>query len=122
MEIIANDQGLYEFDIEVIGLNGTKKQLKGLIDTGSTDCVCTYKIITTLRTRPTGWEKVGTIDKPNYRTFVYSILIEFDGVNETFPVFRVSDLPDKIDMILGMSVLSKCNLEITENKLSLEWR
>lgn len=51
MKIKPNEKGLYEFDIEVVGTK-KRKTLKGLIDTGSTICACTYEVITTLWARP----------------------------------------------------------------------
>ena len=51
MNATKNPNGLYELAFLV---KGKKKQktIRALIDTGSTDCVCTYKVITTLQIKP----------------------------------------------------------------------
>lgn len=122
MTIHPNDFGLYEFEIEVSGKNKSKK-LKGLIDTGSTDCVCTYELITTLQIRPVSHEKISipSEETTTKRCLVYNIKIEFDSKSELFPVYRIGKLPDNIHFILGMSVLSRCEMKLKGNALEINW-
>ena len=60
MRATKNKFGLYEFDIEITGPK-KNKTVKGLIDTGSTYCVCTYKVITTLWSRPICHEWINAV-------------------------------------------------------------
>lgn len=121
MKIPVNKNGLYEFEIVV---KGKKKQktLKGLIDTGSTDCACTYEVITTLQIRPIDFRKVSSIDTEIKQVLVYSCDIEFDQKSETVPLLRVSKLPEGIHFLLGMSILSKCNFSMSNSHMDLNWK
>ena len=121
MIIPANEQNLYEFEIFVSGKRKFKK-LKGLVDTGSTDCACTYEVITTLHARPIDYKKVSTIDNRSKHALVYCGNIEFDGKSETVPIIRVATLPEGIQFILGMSILSKCTLNFNGSNLELKWK
>ena len=125
MKIKANKNGLYEFEINIVG-NKKSKKLKGLVDTGSTDCACTYQIITTLQIRPIDWVKISIIndnDEHEYKqVFAYISDIEFDGQSDTVSILRVPNLPIGIDFILGMSFLSKCELVFKDDYLQIEWK
>jgi len=121
MKIPINEHGLYEFDITV---KGRKKEqtLKGLVDTGSTDCACTYKVITTLQIRPIDYRKVSTINNETKNVLIYSGIIGFDEHNEIVPLLRVTSLPEGIHFILGMSILSKCKIEMNGSHLDINWK
>jgi len=121
MRAVQNSIGLYEFDVDVIGSKGERKTLKGLVDTGSSDCAATYKIITTLKTRPIAVEKVSTVGDGVKDVLVYSVQIGFDGEDDIFPVLRVNSLPDGIHFILGMSVLSRCSISLNHNEMEINW-
>jgi hypothetical protein len=126
MRASKNKLGLYEFDIEVRGQKKTKK-LKGLIDTGSTDCACTYQVITTLQIRPVDFALVSSINilnqsGPSKRSLIYSVGLGFDGKGIQVPLIRVANLPDGIHFILGMSALNNCNLNFTNDYLDISWK
>ena len=121
MKIHANEKGLYEFDIIVSGCNKSKI-LKGLVDTGSTDCACNYKVITTLQIRPIDYTKISSVNNEDKHALIYSCDIEFDGKSETVPLARVSKLPDDIHFILGMSILEKCKIIINDNHMDISWK
>ncbi len=120
MKIPINTKGLYEFDINVSGLK-KNQTVKGLIDTGSTDCACTYKVITTLQIRPIDFKMVSTINNETKQVLIYSCEIEFDRQSITVPLLRVSSLPEGIHFILGMSVLSQCKITMNGNSLEINW-
>lgn len=121
MEIPVNKHGLYEFDIVVKGKRKSRT-LKGLVDTGSTDCACTYEVITTLQIRPIDYKKVSITDTETKKVLTYSSDVQFDGKSETVPLLRVTSLPEGIHFILGMSILSKCKIEMNGNHMELNWK
>ncbi|MCL5674957.1 MAG: retroviral-like aspartic protease family protein [Candidatus Omnitrophica bacterium] len=127
MRLIKNSSGLYEFDVHVRGPK-KEKTLKGLIDTGSTDCACTYKLITTLWIRPISFTKVSTVNvngavqNTSKPAWVYSALIKFDNKEDMFNIIRVSSLPQNISLLLGMSFLSRCQLNFDGDRyLDINW-
>ena len=124
MQLKPNNDGLYEFEVEVIGPRGHRKTLKGLIDTGSTECACTYKIITTLKIRPVAFEKISTInsDANATRVLVYSTEISFNRKSKRVSLYRLANLPEGIDLILGMSFLSNCSLNLDGEIMKIDWR
>ena len=111
---------LYEFDVKVTGI-GKSKTVKGLVDTGSTDCACTHEIITTLWARPVFFGKVSTVNNRQKKLMIYSLEVGFDKRTEIVPVVRVTNLPEDICFILGMSILSNCNLVFTRSYLDITW-
>ena len=122
IDLIKNQFGLYEFSVTI---NGPKRarNLKGLIDTGSTHCACTYPIITTLRARPTSYDFVSSVNAATKkRCLIYLVRIGFDERTEPVELIRVSTLPDDIHLILGMSFLSKCNLTLEDKSGKIEWK
>ncbi len=121
MQAIKNANGLYEFEIEILGERKSKK-LKGLIDTGSTECAATYKVITTLQIRPIAHEKISTVNNiAGSRFLVYSAPISFSGKSHTVSLYRINDLPQGIDFIIGMSILSKCKIDISGDTANISW-
>ena len=124
MQLKPNNDGLYEFDVEIIGPRGNRKTLKGLIDTGSTECACTYKIITTLKIRPVAFKNISTVnsDAGASRVLVYSTEIGFNQKSKIVSLYRVSTLPEGIDLILGMSFLSKCSINFDGRIMKIDWR
>jgi len=121
MKARKNASGLFEFDINVRG-EKKSKVLKGLIDTGSTDCACTYKVITTLQVRPIDSSMVSTINSSRDQVLSYLAYIEFSGKKEMVKIFRFPELPDDIHLILGMSFLSKCNLDFKDDYVEINWK
>lgn len=122
MRFQKNASGLYEFPVDIHGQRKSRT-LKGLIDTGSTDCVCTYPVITTLQIRPINFKMVSTIDIEEgitkKRCLIYLPTIVFDGKSELVELIRVGSLPDEIGLLLGMSFLSKYNLKIEGDFLDI---
>jgi hypothetical protein len=57
MRADIHDGNLYLFNFTVRGPKAARV-LKGLLDTGSSMCACTYKVITTLRARPVDYRRV----------------------------------------------------------------
>jgi len=98
MRADIHDGNLYLFNFTVRGPKAARV-LKGLLDTGSSMCACTYKVITTLRARPVDYRRAMTTE-----------------------VVRVTSLPDGIDFIMGMSVLQHCNLTLDDNGMTVTWR
>ena len=121
MIIPVNERGLYEFDVTVTGRKSSRV-LRGLVDTGSTECACTYKVITTLQIRPIYFGPVSSIDNEVKNVLVYSSNIQFDERSTTVPLLRVTSLPEGIHFILGMSVLSQCILKMNGSKLEINWK
>lgn len=72
MKLKKNAAGLYVFPIRV-PFKDTHRIYNGLVDTGSTICASTYKIITTLRLRPTSFKKVANPMKEPIRALGYSM-------------------------------------------------
>lgn len=119
MIISQSDRGLYEFYIEVIGLKKRKK-FKGIVDTGSNECACTYKVITTLQIRPICYEMISAINSElTRRTLVYGAYVSFDGKDEIIELYRVNNMPSGIDFIMGMSMLSRCTFSKKNNHLEI---
>ncbi|HPV96734.1 MAG: aspartyl protease family protein [Spirochaetota bacterium] len=121
MIVRRSSNGLFEFDVVVIGKK-KKRNLRGLIDTGSMTCACTYEVITTLQIRPISWDRVSTIDMQTRNAFTYISDIEFDGKRRKSPIIRVSSLPNGIHFILGMSILSHCKMLINGDHMDIQWK
>lgn len=122
MLLQRNSSGLYEFEVEVLGPRGSKRKLRGLVDTGSSECVATYKVVTALKIKPIDYIKISTVGSPYERVLCYSAVISFDDHQEPMSILRVNELPKGIDFILGMSILDKCNLRIEGKKAEISWR
>lgn len=121
MHIQKNKFGLYEFDIKVKGKKKSKI-LKGLIDTGSTDCACTYHVITTLQIRPISFSIVSAINNEPKRSLIYLADVGFGSKSEPVKIIRVANLPQNIHFLLGMSILSKCHLNFNDEYLDISWK
>jgi hypothetical protein len=119
IQLTKNQFGLYEFSVTIKGPKKSKV-LKGLIDTGSTHCACTYPVITTLLARPTSFSNVSTCNDTK-RCLFYLIGIGFDGRIEQVELIRVQNLPEGIHLILGMSFLSKCKIKLNDQDGQIEW-
>lgn len=119
MKAIKDSSGFYSFDIKVQGPR-KNKILRGLVDTGSSDCACTYQVITTLWIRPVDRSIVSTINQSS-PTLIYSAEVGFDNKIIKVPIARVANLPTGIHFLLGMSVLSKCKLTLSDNDMVINW-
>lgn len=123
MRAFKNSLGLFEFAFEVIGPR-KRKTLKGLIDTGSTDCACTYKVITSLWLRPTDKRQAFKVDQPAGKiNLIYEVKLALDTTNKcrTVPVVRVTNLPPGFDFICGMSVLKCCRITMLPDSMDICW-
>lgn len=120
MRATKNAFGLYEFAIKARGPKKSKI-LKGLVDTGSTDCAVGYEVITTLWARPIDFKPVSTIDGSNERRLIYALNIGFDQKSLLVPIVRVTRLPIGVHLLLGMSLLSKCKITTHETYLDINW-
>lgn len=122
MKIYLNENGLPEFEVDVVGKNKSCT-LKGLIDTGSTDCACLFKVITTLQIKPveyTRYQTLGGISRR--RTLVYDVMIGYEDHLVRVPIIRVQEMPEGIDVILGMSFLQHSVVTINEDNMEIEWK
>jgi len=96
------------------------------VDTGSNYCACTYKVITTLQTRPI-WHKI--VHAPDVRTkeaksntklaLIYAASVRLDNFEKSVPIIRVTGAPEGIDFILGMSVLQEAKITIQNNEMEI---
>ena len=112
--------GLYVFPLTVRFKNSVKT-LKGLVDTGSNICVCTYKIPTTLRARATSYSLISSPIASPISTLGYSLKVGFDGRSVMTHVYRLPlDMPG-IDFILGLSVPSKCSIVMRDDHMEINW-
>lgn len=121
MEVVRNANGLYTFDLGVKFKNITRK-ITGLVDTGSNICACTYKVPTTLRAKPTFFGPVATPAGDPFHTLAYSLNVGFDGKSLMTHVYRLPLKMDGIDFILGLSILSQCNITMNDDRMTIEWR
>ncbi len=126
MKVPKSSNGLYQLDFTVTGKRKSKV-LKGIIDTGSTHCACTFKVITTLQIRPIEWGKISSVHKTE-RVLIYSAIVGFDGKKMTVPFARVpqilpeSTTPNDIHIIIGLDVLSECVLNFESDCLDIKWK
>lgn len=121
MQARKNELDLFEFSVKVTGPN-VSKTLKGIVDTGSTFCACTHKVITTLRIRPIDFRKVAPIGGDAARRLIYEAEIGFDGRSAKSEIARLETLPKGIDFILGLSILEKCNWSKCDTHLEISWK
>lgn len=122
MQASKNAFGLYEFSLTVIGPRNRRKTLKGIVDTGSTLCACTYKVITTLLIRPIDYGKVMPIGGASSSRLIYEATINFDNMSQKTPIVRLNTLPKTFDFILGMSILDFCDIDKSDNHLKICWK
>jgi hypothetical protein len=120
MNATKNPNGLYELALLVKGKK-RQKTVRALIDTGSTDCVCTYKVITTLQIKNIGFDKVRTIDSEK-KHLIYAAGVGFDGESILVPIIRVEKIADDGDFIIGMSILSKCTIDYDGDVMHINWK
>ncbi len=140
MRITANDSGLYIFNVDVYRKDNIRK-FKCLIDTGSTECAATYRVITTLQLKkPRYFEKASMINNVSgtsclryYTPFIFNhtkdevSLYRRDELPnkladkaETISLYRFHQLPEGIDLLLGMSFLSQFKMIFHNNILTIE--
>ena len=121
MKIKKNDAGLYVFSIGV-RFKGKQRVFNGLVDTGSTICASTYRIITTLRARPTSFKPVANPMQAPIRALGYSLNFSFDGKTAMTNVYRLPlDLKD-IDFILGLPILDLCKITMGSDTMEIDWQ
>ena len=113
--------GLYTVPITIIG-NKKQRKLIAMVDTGSVDCVATYKVITTLQIKQRDYSTFALANGTKANYLVYDARIEFDKKDIVTPIVRVSDLPEGIDFIFGMSVLDHCKIIQTDSFLEINWK
>lgn len=118
MRVFKNEKGLYEIDIIVEG-EKKSKNLKGLVDTGSTHCACTYEVITTLQIRPIEFATISTIDQKKFKALAYITDFEFDGKKDLIQIYRVNNLPEGIQFIVGMEFLQNCSITMTDSYMDI---
>jgi hypothetical protein len=113
-------------DLFVIGIcfSGPKNRsisVQALVDSGSTDCVCTYRVPTGLWTRPIDFQKTVVVDRAAKRRPIYVFHLGFDNHQVCVPVVRVEQMPAGIDFIVGMSFLRHCKTTIDRDQMYIEW-
>jgi predicted aspartyl protease len=121
MKAKKNALGLYEFSITVTGPK-KKKVLKGIVDTGSTFCACSYKVITTLFIRPIDYLSVSAISGDTAKRLIYEAEVGFEGVSHKTQIARLTTLPDGIDFILGNSILDECKYSKDNEHMDVTWK
>jgi predicted aspartyl protease len=121
MRARKNEYGLFEFDVKIIGPK-SERVIKGIVDTGSTLCACTYKLVTTLKIKPIDHRKVTAVEGKPERRLVYFTRLEFDKHEKRVAVVRLTTLPPGFDFILGMSVLDFCDIEKSDNHMIITWK
>ena len=121
MLVYKTDNDLFTFPIRLRFKNKVKT-LQGLVDTGSNICACSYIIPTTLKARPTSWDRVSDIYGKSKKTFGYSISVGFDGKSEMLKVYRLDLGIDGIDFILGAPILDFCDISIKQNVMNINWQ
>jgi hypothetical protein len=123
VKVSKNAAGLYVFPIHVTVPKSDKtKVFNGMVDTGSTICASTYKIITTLRAKPTSHKPIKNPMGPPKPTIGYSIGFGFDGKSVMTNVYRLPlDLPG-IDFILGTPVLDQCKVSFSGDTMEIVWK
>ena len=119
MLINKSPEGLYLFDLEVSGRR-KKRTVQAIVDTGSTDCACTYKVITTLQVRPVDFQIVNMFETKK-RRLIYEAQISFDGRSMRVPIIRVEEIASNADFVLGMTVLSNCIFSQEANVMTVKW-
>ncbi len=122
MIIKPNSIGLYGIDVLVSHKTKSSK-IKGLIDTGSTECVCSYQIITSLKIRAVSFDKISTInsDDTAARWLCYEVKLGFNNKDRVIPLYRVNAMPQGIALILGMSFLSHCKFDFNGKDFNIDW-
>jgi hypothetical protein len=121
MRAKKNELGFFEFSIKIQGPK-MSRVLKGVVDTGSTFCACTYKVITCLRIRNVDFLPVAPITGKSARRLIYEADIGFDGKAIKSEIARLASLPVGSDFLLGLSVLDHCDWQKTDSHLDVTWK
>ena len=140
MQITADNRGLYIFNVDVYRRDNIRK-FNCLIDTGSTECAATYRVITTLQLkRPRYFEKASMINNiTDTQCLLYHPRLVFNnqkentslyrpdelpsqllGKSQIIPLYRFNELTEGIDLLLGMSFLSQFKMIFHNNILTIE--
>lgn len=121
MQVTRHNGNIYMFRVQVCGPS-VRRTLNGLVDTGSTFCACTYKVITALKARPVDYRTVHAVNCSPELRLIYSLNVGFDKRHIKTEVVRVTSMPDGFDFILGMSVLRHCDLTLNSTGMVIVWR
>lgn len=121
MKVPKAANGLFIFPIKA-QFKQTTRAFNALVDTGSNICASSYRIITTLRSRPTIYKKILVPSAEPIRALGYSLTIGFDSKSIMTHVYRLpmENLPG-IDFILGNPVLSQCKITLEKDCMDIVW-